>query len=81
MIFPIVAYGDPVLRKVARPIEKGEMNLVEFVENMYATMYESSGIGLAAPQVGHSIRLFVVDGTPINEDEEEEDKDPSLEGF
>ena len=46
MIFPIVAYGDPVLRKVARPIEKDEINLAEFVANMYETMYESSGIGL-----------------------------------
>ena len=81
MIFPIVAYGDPVLRKVARPIEKDEINLAEFVANMYETMYESSGIGLAAPQVGQSIRVFVVDGTILNEDEEEEDKDPSLEGF
>lgn len=81
MIFPIVAYGDPVLRKVARPIEKDEFNLPELVENMYQTMYDSSGIGLAAPQIGQSIRLFVVDGTPLNEDEEEEDKDPSLEGF
>ncbi|HAK80408.1 MAG TPA: peptide deformylase [Runella sp.] len=81
MIFPIVAYGDPVLRKVARPIEKDEINLAEFVANMYETMYESSGIGLAAPQVGQSIRVFVVDGTILNEDEEEEDKDLSLEGF
>lgn len=80
MIFPIVAYGDPILRKVARPIEKDEINLAEFVANMYETMYESSGIGLAAPQVGQSIRVFVVDGTILNEDEEEEDKDPSLEG-
>ncbi|WP_028667155.1 peptide deformylase [Runella zeae] len=81
MIFPIVAYGDPVLRKVARPIEKDEFNLPELVENMYQTMYDSSGIGLAAPQIGQSIRLFIVDGTPLNEDEEEEDKDPSLDGF
>ena len=81
MIFPIVAYGDPVLRKVARPVEKDEVNLPELVENMYQTMYDSSGIGLAAPQIGQSIRLFVVDGTPLNEDEKEEDKDPSLEGF
>jgi len=81
MIFPIVAYGDPVLRKVARPIEKNEINLPDLVENMYQTMYDSSGIGLAAPQIGQSIRLFVVDGTLLNEDEEEKDKDPSLEGF
>jgi peptide deformylase len=81
MILPIVAYGDPVLRKVARPIGKNEINVAEFVANLYDTMYEASGVGLAAPQVGQSIRIFVVDGTPLNEDEEEEDKDPTLEGF
>jgi peptide deformylase len=81
MVYPIVAYGDPVLRKVARPLDKTEANLSEFVANMFDTMYDSSGIGLAAPQVGQSVRLFVVDGTPLNEDEEEADKDPSLEGF
>lgn len=81
MVYPIVAYGDPVLRKVARPLEKTEANLSEFVSNMFDTMYDSAGIGLAAPQVGQSVRLFVVDGTPLNEDEEEKDKDPSLEGF
>lgn len=83
MILPIVAYGDPVLRKVARPIRQDEINLTEFVANMYDTMYEASGIGLAAPQVGHSIRIFIVDGTPLNESEEGEEVeiDPSLEDF
>lgn len=86
MIFPIVAYGDPVLRKVARNIEPNEnIDLPKLVENMYETMYDSSGIGLAAPQVGLSLRLFVVDGTPLTEahDDDEEDReiDPSLEGF
>lgn len=82
MILPIIAYGDPVLRKVARPIRKDEINLDEFITNMYDTMYEASGIGLAAPQVGQSIRLFVVDGTILNENlEEDEEADPSLEGF
>jgi len=88
MIFPIVAYGDPVLRKVARGIEPTEnIDLPKLVENMYETMYDSSGIGLAAPQVGLSLRLFVVDGTPLNEPNDEDDHeddreiDPSLEGF
>ena len=82
MIFPIVAYGDPVLRKVARPIEKDELNLPELVENMYQTMYDAAGVGLAAPQIGLSIRLFVVDGAPLNEDDpNHEDFDPSLVGF
>jgi peptide deformylase len=81
MIFPIVAYGDPVLRKRAQNIEPGSMDVNKFVADMYETMYASSGIGLAAPQVGQSVRLFVVDGSAINEDLDEEDKDPSLDGF
>jgi peptide deformylase len=80
MVFPIVAYGDPVLRKIAQPIEKDDsLNLVELIENMYETMYASAGVGLAAPQVGMAIRLFVVDGTPFNEGEDE--PDPTLFGF
>lgn len=81
MIFPIVAYGDPVLRKRAQPIEPGSMDVKAFVADMYETMYASSGIGLAAPQVGQSIRLFVVDGSAVNEGVDEEDKDPGLDNF
>jgi peptide deformylase len=81
MIFPIVAYGDPVLRKRAQPIEPGSMDVKMFVADMYETMYASSGIGLAAPQVGQSIRLFVVDGSAVNEGADEEDKDPTLDNF
>ncbi len=81
MILPIVAYGDPVLRKRARDIDPNEMDVKKFSDEMFETMYASSGIGLAAPQVGHGIRLFVVDGTALNDDEKLEDKDPSLEGF
>jgi peptide deformylase len=80
MIYPIVAYGDPVLRKVAREISQNELDAT-FIESMFETMYDSAGIGLAAPQVGMSVRIFVVDGTILNEDEAEEDKDPSLENF
>ncbi|MBU1821177.1 MAG: peptide deformylase [Bacteroidetes bacterium] len=81
MIYPIVAYGDPILRKVTRPIEKDELDLKKLADDMFETMYDASGVGLAAPQIGLNIRIFVVDGTPMNEGEEEEDKEPSLEGF
>ncbi|GAB3892435.1 peptide deformylase [Spirosoma agri] len=81
MILPIIAYGDPVLRKRAKNIEPGSLDVKTLSENMYDTMYAASGIGLAAPQVGQSVRMFVVDGEPLNEDEEEEDIDQSLIGF
>lgn len=81
MIYPIVAYGDPVLRKVARPLDKDEIDIKKLMADMYETMYSASGVGLAAPQIGLDIRVFVVDGTPFNEGEEDEDKDASLEGF
>jgi peptide deformylase len=69
MIYPIVAYGDPILRKVAEPISADYPKLKEIIQNMFDTMQRSSGIGLAAPQVGISIRLFVVDATPYENDE------------
>jgi peptide deformylase len=82
MIYPIVAYGDPVLRKEARDIVQGEIDVKKLVADMYETMYAASGVGLAAPQIGMDIRLFVVDGTPINEGAEtEEDIDTSLIDF
>ncbi len=75
MILPIYAYGDPVLRKEAEEIDATYPNLSELIENMFETMYASHGVGLAAPQVGLPIRLFVVDGSPFVED------DPQLKGF
>ena len=81
MILPIVAYGDPVLRKRAQDIEPNSIDVKTLSENMFETMYAASGIGLDAPQVGQSVRLFVVDGEPLNEGEEEEDIDESLVGF
>lgn len=82
MIYPVVAYGDPVLRKVSQAIEKDSLvNLSDLIANMFETMYASSGVGLAAPQVGFSIRLFVVDGSPLNEGEDDEELDPNLIGF
>jgi len=70
MILPIVAYGDPVLRKVAKEIDADYPNLSELIENMKQTMYNASGVGIAAPQIGKSIRLFIIDATPFAEDEE-----------
>ena len=70
MILPIVGYGDPVLRKVAEDITAEHPNLKEIIANMYETMYNANGVGLAAPQVGLSIRLFVIDATPFGDDED-----------
>jgi len=67
MIYPIVMYGDPVLRKRAADIPKGE-DIKVLAADMFETMYEASGIGLAAPQIGKAVRLFVVDGSAIEDD-------------
>lgn len=75
MILPVVAYGDPVLRKVAVEIDKDYPNLKELIANMQETMYNASGVGLAAPQIGKSIRLFVIDASPFAEDEDISEKD------
>lgn len=77
MILPIVAYGDPILRREAENIDKDFPELKTLIENMFETMYAAYGIGLAAPQVGKSIRLFVVDAAPFAEDEDltEEEKE------
>jgi peptide deformylase len=82
MIYPIVAYGDPVLRKVAKVIVKGELDVKKLSDDMFETMYKAAGVGLAAPQIGKDIRMFVVDGTAINDNlEEDEEPDESLFGF
>jgi len=81
MILPIVAYGDPVLKKEAVEIDEQFPALNQLIENMFETMYEASGVGLAAPQIGQSIRLFVVDGSPFAEVDEDEDDDPRAEGM
>ncbi len=73
MILPIVAYGDPVLRKVGVEIDKDYPNLKELIANMKETMYNASGVGLAAPQIGKAIRLFVIDASPFAEDEDLDD--------
>jgi peptide deformylase len=69
MKLPIIAYGDPVLRKKAVEITKDYPNLSELIDNMFETMYNASGVGIAAPQVGLSIRLFVIDLSDKDEPE------------
>ncbi len=76
MVLPIVAYGDPVLRKVGKDIGKEYPGLEELIENMEETMKNAQGVGLAAPQIGRDIRLFLIDASPFaeNEDLEEEER-------
>jgi peptide deformylase len=78
MIYPIVAYGDPVLRKKAQDIKADYPNLTALIDDMFETMYAASGIGLAAPQIGKSIRLFIVDATPFEDDEDLSEADRTL---
>ena len=73
MILPIVAYGDPVLRKKGMRIEKDHDGLDMLIDSMFETMYESHGVGLAAPQVAKSINLFIMDTSPF-----EDEKYPNL---
>jgi len=68
MILPVVAFGHPTLRKVAVEIDKDYPGLEQFIADMFDTMYSSNGVGLAAPQVNRSIRLFIIDATPYAED-------------
>lgn len=75
MILPIVLYGSPILRKKSEKIDKDYLGLDVFIKDLFETMYKSDGIGLAAPQVNKSIRVFVVDTSPLKED------DPSLADF
>jgi peptide deformylase len=82
MILPIVAYGDPILRTVAKDITPDYPNLSKLIADMWETMYYSSGVGLAAPQINRDIRLFVVDSSQIftNQDEEDKGKYPDEPG-
>jgi len=70
MILPIVAYGDPVLKRKALPISENDEGLEQLIASMWETMYHAHGVGLAAPQIGKSIRLFVIDGSPFADDED-----------
>jgi peptide deformylase len=69
MIYPIVVYGDPVLKRKTQEIDKGAVDVKELSEDMFETMNAAHGIGLAAPQIGKSVRMFIVDGRPLEEDE------------
>jgi len=69
MIYPIVVYGDPVLKKRGRDLEEGEIDVVKLAADMYETMEQAEGIGLAAPQIGKSIRMFVIDASKMEEAE------------
>ena len=69
MILPIVAYGSNVLRSQCKEIDSSYSNLNQLIENMFETMYAASGVGLAAPQINKSIRLFIVDTSPFKDDE------------
>ncbi len=75
MILPVVLYGHPVLRKETKEIDEDYEGLKELIDNMWQTMYNSDGIGLAAPQIGRSIRLIVIDADPM------QDEFPELKGF
>lgn len=75
MILPIVVYGDPVLRKVGEEIDSNYQGLDELIKNMFDTMYQASGVGLAAPQIGKAIRLFVIDTRPFAESDDDEEDD------
>ena len=80
MILPVVVYGDPVLRKVAADIDKNYPGLDDLIANMFETMYNANGVGLAAPQIGKSIRLFVIDATPFaDRDDDDDDEDEMSE--
>ncbi len=75
MVYPILIYGHPILRKVAREVDRGYPGFETFLKDLWETMYKSDGVGLAAPQVGHSIRVFVIDTSALAEN------DPSIKPF
>jgi peptide deformylase len=75
MIYPVFLYGSPVLRKVAMDVPDDHPGLGDLISSLFETMYHSDGIGLAAPQIGLSLRIFVIDASPLEED------DPSLKNF
>ena len=82
MILPIVGYGDPVLRKVGQDIPQDYPNLNDLIANMYDTMYNACGVGLAAPQIGLAVRLFVIDTEPFSDSDDLSEKEQDqLRGF
>ena len=83
MILPIIAFGNPILKRIADNLPENFEGLSSLLADMFETMYAAKGVGLAAPQIGESIRLFIVDGSPFaNEEGEEIDpKAIGIEGF
>ena len=81
MILPILAYGDPILKKDCEEIGQNYAELSILISDMFETMYKAKGVGLAAPQIGQNIRLFIVDGSPFAEKEEGDEEDPLAEGI
>lgn len=81
MILPIIAYGDPVLREIAKDVYGDYPGLEQLIDDMFETMYNAQGIGLAAPQVGHSIRLFVIDSSQVKSTNEQLELEPLKEVF
>lgn len=77
MLLPIIAYGHPVLKRKAEVINKDYPKLLELIDNMFETMYNANGVGIAAPQIGLSVRLFIVDTNPFSADESLSDEDRS----
>jgi len=75
MVHPIVVYGSPILRKKALDVNKGHKGLNTLIADMFETMYKSDGMGLAAPQIGKSLKIIVIDATSMAED------DPSMKDF
>ncbi len=81
MIEAVRAYGDPILRKKCKEIPKDYPHLDELIDNMFQTMHNAYGVGLAAPQIGLPIRLFIVDASPMAEDEDYQDIAQELSSF
>ncbi len=73
MIYPIIAYGTPLLKTRATEIEKDSIDLEKLISDMFETMYHAQGVGLAAPQIGLGIRIFVVDAGPMEEEDQASD--------
>ncbi len=72
MILPVIGYGNPILKRKSKKITESYPDLKRFINSMYDTMYNASGVGLAAPQVGKSIRIFIIDTSPfLNMDDNE----------
>jgi len=80
-VFPIEAYGSKVLRTMGKDIDKDYPNLEELIENMFETMYNASGVGLAAPQIGLPIRLFIIDASPFAEPDDDGNVDEMAKGL